>query len=126
MTNPEAPQSLREDGLAFWNDVRANYELREDELVLLRAAARLIDELAVLEAALDEQGVTVVGSRGQPRTNPLLRDARDHRIALQRILGTVGGIGLSSAEEDPADSALARSSAGRRMAHVRWHGAAGG
>jgi len=90
--------------------------MRGDELLLLAAAAKLVDETARLEAELNTAPTMLPGSKGQDRVNPLFAEVRAHRLALGRVLSQLG---LADAL-DP--DGAARSTAGRRMARARWSG----
>jgi hypothetical protein len=96
--------------------VTSGFELRPDELTLLEMAARLSDEITVLQTVLAEAQPLVTGSKGQTRTHPAYSELRGHRLALSRMLGQLG---FGDAD---ADAGLKRSSAGRRLAGLRWHG----
>ena len=115
METPTPPIALGDDGLRLWNGVRAQYEFRPDELELLLAACRTLDEVARLEEALATADVLVTGSRGQVRSNPLVSEVRAHRLALRALLSTLGIPDL----EEGADP-MARSDAGRQLAAQRW------
>ena len=114
---PSVPDGLREAGTTLWRRVRRDYELRPDEEQLLLAACRTLDEIDRLQAALEESSPTVPGSRGQVRAHPLVRELRDHRLALKQLLGA-SGIGLVDADEA---AGLAKSHAGRTLALLRHH-----
>jgi hypothetical protein len=64
-----APEGLGDAGRNLWYSiigaVAAGNELDERELHSLERACRCADEIALLEAAVDRDGVTVEGSRGQ-------------------------------------------------------------
>jgi hypothetical protein len=118
---PNVPVELGEAGAVFWRRVRRDWRLRPDEEELLLAACRTIDELGRLQAALDEASVVVTGSRGQVRPHPLVRELREHRLALKALLGATGiGIAEAGAAESPAGSGSSRSHAGRQLARQRW------
>lgn len=92
------------------------YEWDEREATLLAIAERQSARIEQLEALLDEQGLTVEGSKGQPRLNPLVAELRLQYAALAR---TVEGIRL------PEESADAQKSVRhQRAAARRWNGAA--
>ena len=110
---PRPSAGLGQSGRALWRSVVDAFELRSDELVILESAARLRDEIIILEEALAEAPVTVIGSQGQERVNPLFAEARSHRLAVQRLLASLG---LNDADADGS----AKSTAGRRLARTRW------
>jgi pyruvate/2-oxoglutarate dehydrogenase complex dihydrolipoamide acyltransferase (E2) component len=117
---PPVPHGLGERGTAFYLRVLAQWKLRPDELELLAAAGRTIDELHRLEEALAEASPVVPGSRGQVRAHPLVKECREHRLALRQLLGA-SGIGIAEASAGGSDDlGLARSHAGRQLAAQRW------
>jgi hypothetical protein len=116
---PEVPDGLGDAGTAFWLRVRRDWTLQPDEDELLFAAARTIDELRRLEQALDDASPVVTGSRGQTRAHPLVREVREHRLALKQLLGAAG-IGIAEAEAGGGDFGASRSAAGRKLAQQRW------
>jgi hypothetical protein len=117
---PEPPAGLGESGTALWLRVHRDWRLRPDEEELLLAACRTIDETARLEFALAGADVVVTGSRGQSRAHPLVREIREHRLALKQLLGAAG-IGISDLTADgEIDRGAARSAAGRALARQRW------
>jgi hypothetical protein len=119
--NPSPPRGLKTAGRRLWREVRAAFELRADELRILEAACRLSDELAVLDKALRTAPALTQGSQGQDVMNPLFAAARQHRLALGRLLAQLG---LDDADAEHAGQA--RSAAGRRLARQRWQRKAGG
>ena len=119
---PSIPDGLRDAGGALWRNVRRDYQLRPDEEQLLLAACRTLDEIDRLQVALDESAPTVPGSRGQVRAHPLVRELREHRLALKQLLGA-SGIGLVDADSyDLGSRGGSRSDAGRQLALIRHHG----
>jgi hypothetical protein len=123
---PSIPAGLDDAGAAFWRDVHTDWKLRPDEEQLLLAACRTIDELARLETALHAASVVVRGSKGQDRAHPLVREIREHRLALKQLLGAAGiGISESGAGAPAGERARARSDAGRQLAYMRHRGSRG-
>lgn len=119
LTHP-CPAHLGTDGAALWNrivgDLVEPWEFDERELALLEEAGRTADELAVLGAALEADGMTVTGSRGQPVLHPAISEIRQLRALLLRLLSTLE---LS----DPLDavkSATPEQARKRRGAAAKW------
>jgi hypothetical protein len=119
----QPPTGLSTAGKALWRrvlgDLAPGWELDARDLALLAEAAKLADELALLEKGIKQMGAVVEGSMKQPRPNPLMAEARAHRLAIQKLLA---GLVL----EDPAIARAAMSPASRRAsdaAAVRWQGA---
>lgn len=80
----------------------------------------MLDEIAAMADAIREDGPVVKGSRGQKVANPLITEARQHRIAMLRIF-TALGLDQAVPEEVVIDpDAQAASNRGRRAAAERW------
>jgi P27 family predicted phage terminase small subunit len=117
---PKPPPSLGKAGAELWRsivrDLADGWELDSRELALLERACRCSDELVRLEAAIDADGITTDGSKGQVRVHPALVEARQLRLTQLRLLGSLE---LS----DPAESvrsATAAQQQARRAAQIRW------
>jgi P27 family predicted phage terminase small subunit len=113
-----APSGLRPAGRALWRRIHtglpAECELDDREVAILSAACRQADDVAALEAAIAEDGVVATGSRGQPRLNPLVTEARQGRLAVARLLGELD---LSDPDAEPR---TARSRRAKQAADARW------
>ena len=109
---PEPPSELvpRGRGRQFWREIVGVYDLREDEMQLLREACRMLDQADQLHAAADS---TVVDTSKGPVVHPALIELRQLRMELRRTLGALG------LPEDAGDG-LAKARAGRRAAQARW------
>ena len=112
-----APAGLGTAGRKLWHEITQPYALDAGELRALEAAARTLDELRGLEDALADGPAMVTGSRGQQRPNPLYAELRAHRLTFARLMAAVALPGAPAA-------AMERSSAARRLALLRHHGAA--
>jgi phage terminase small subunit len=86
MSRPRAPEGLDQAGKRLWRSVQAAYELSPAEAETLRQACRVADVLARIDAALSAGEVTVTGSMGQDRPNPLLAASADQRRTLDGLL----------------------------------------
>lgn len=115
---PQTPSDLGEHGAALYRLIDGEWKLRPDELALLLAAARTVDELTILESALAISSPVVEGSRGQVRAHPLVSQVREHRLTLRLLLSSL------RLDEDNAKNAdgAERSHAGRKLALLRHHG----
>lgn len=122
MKIPPAPADLGAAAGDLWAAVVGEWELRPDEIPLLTAACRTLDEIETIEAALVDAEPLVEGSRGQVRANPLFGEARQHRLALRQLLGALG---IEEAEGEEGKNGAARSNAGRKLAAARWGGRRG-
>ena len=125
MPRRRAPAGLGRDGRALWRSVlddieeRGNdetvFELDPRELALLEQACRIADRIAELEAIVEKRGLTTRGSTGQTVIHPAVAEIRQHRLALQRILGSIG---LDTG--DVAEKTGAASNRARHAAQTRW------
>ena len=84
--NVRPPAGLGQRGRAFWRHVMTGYELSESERQVLWECCRTMDELDLLRAAVDSQGVTVSGSEGQHRAHPAFMEMSRARQTLSRLL----------------------------------------
>ena len=115
---PPLPKGLTAAGRALWRAVVGDYDLDAAELVILTAACRQADDVALLEATIADNGATVTGSQGQPRLNAALTEVRQGRIALAKLLAELR---LPSDEDEGAGRSPAAVRA-RAAAQVRWAG----
>jgi hypothetical protein len=77
---------LSSAGRRLWRAVVAVYELSPAEMELLRQACRTVDLLDRLDVELLDQPLTVTGSTGQPRANPLLASGAEQRRTLEGLM----------------------------------------
>jgi phage terminase small subunit len=117
-----APKTLAAAGRKLWKQAVAalpeEWELDERGEAVLMLAARQADDLAKLEKAIKGKGAMVKGSQGQPVVNPAIAEARQARLAISRLLGT-----LPFDDVDPEKDAKPKdtpSMRGRRAARARW------
>jgi hypothetical protein len=87
------------------------YEWDEREATLLAIAERQSARIEQLEALLDDQGLSVKGSTGQDRLNPLVAELRLQYSALAR---TVEGIRLPDETSETKKSVRHQRAAARR------------
>ncbi|MFZ3319530.1 MAG: P27 family phage terminase small subunit [Mycobacterium sp.] len=111
---PPAPKDLQVEGRKLWRDVLAEFELNATELALLRQLCLTVDELAAMKADLAEMGLVVMGSRNQPRVNPLIAVIASHRKLVDQLVVALG-VPL------PGESVgRRRSSAAKQSVDKRW------
>jgi hypothetical protein len=117
-TAPEslpAPVGLERRGRAFWDHTTARYTLSEAERQMLAEVCRSLDTVEALEAALVAHGVTVEGSKGQPRLHPAVAEIRQQRLALGRLLAQ-----LDLPDEHGEAIASPSQARARKAARARW------
>lgn len=108
-----APTKLGKSGRAMWADVTGTYQLRPDELRLLEDACREMDLVDRLVAELDKASLVVEGSMGQPVTNPLVQEIRQHRQVIKSLLAAIK-------LPDESGEQGSRSAQARDAAAARW------
>ena len=113
-----APDGLGERGRSLWESIAfglpADWEFTEREVEILGLACRQADDLALLEAEIDKLGVTTMGSQGQVVIAPMIPEARQARLAISRLLGSIE---LPDDEDEPRSAAALRA---QRAARSRW------
>jgi hypothetical protein len=106
----------------FTDALAPDEQYDERELALLDLARRQADDIATLEEQLSAEGVSVTGSMGQTRLNPIFSELRQQRLALSRLLHDVKlpdeGLGVSKnvQQQRAAQSRWARDRSGLRSA----------
>lgn len=106
------PANLRASGRKLWTAVTTAYDLEHHELTLLLQAARTADLLDDLEDEVRSAGA-IVGSPQGPKANPAAVEARQHRIALARLLVALRIL------ESPADKDRTQTRAVRGVYRMR-------
>lgn len=86
MARINAPRGLKVAGKRLWNATTDKYEMREDELVVLKDACAEADLIARMEKELESESLTVKGSMGQLVAHPLVQELRQHRSTLASLL----------------------------------------
>ncbi len=112
-----APDDLGDRGRLFWQSTVEGVEFRSDEVALLHELCRTLDEVDALREAIREGGLTVVGSKGQPRPNPLLASLHASRALLIRLAQQ-----LALPDEDEEIGQTHASRQAQRAAQARWKG----
>jgi hypothetical protein len=93
---PRRPVGLKAPGGRLYDAVTSDYELDEHEWQLLVEAARTVDTLAVLDAAVRRDGPLLESPQGL-KAHPAAVEARQQRIALARLLAALR---LPAGDED--------------------------
>jgi P27 family predicted phage terminase small subunit len=113
---------LGAEGKRLWKsivgDLDEDWRLDARDLAYLAQAARCADELAELKAVIARDGSTVEGSKGQTRVHPAVAEARQLRLTLLRLLGSIEMTDPNAAERN----ATAAQQQARKAADARWRG----
>jgi len=94
---PEPPEGLLEGGRRLWSATLGAFDLAEHEQIIMREACRTVDLLDDLQRLIDAQGPVLPWGDGS-RANPAAVEARQHRIALARLIASLG---IPTDEEQP-------------------------
>jgi phage terminase small subunit len=113
--NPAAPKDLQAAGKKLWRETLAEFEPSAPESALLHQLCLTIDELAQMQAELAQMGMVVMGSRNQPRPNPLLPMIAAHRKLADQL---VVALGLPLEGEVVGRR---RSAQAKEAVNSRWH-----
>jgi hypothetical protein len=118
MPRTNKPKGLGPQGSTLWasiiGDLGPGLELDAKELAALENAARMEDAIAELEAVVREEGPMSFGVGKQRVVHPALVEMRHLRLAIHRLLSSIG---LTA---DESARGAARSAAGRKAAQARW------
>jgi P27 family predicted phage terminase small subunit len=83
---PPAPSGLKGRGHGLWRRIVADYDLSPADLEVLGEACKVANVCDDLDQVLARDGLTVLGSKGQPRTHPALTELRGQRGQLSMLL----------------------------------------
>jgi hypothetical protein len=114
---PIPPFGLANGGLNFWHEIADDFELRSDELRLLEAACRTLDELTLIQRELSGANLVCTGSQGQDVANPLLAAAISHR---RTFAAMVRQLALPDIDGETGETSNALSEKRRAAANTRW------
>jgi hypothetical protein len=111
-----APKGLKATGRKLWRETTDSFDLRQDELEALRAACGEADLITRMEAAMEDEDLTTLGSQGQIVIHPLVQEIRQHRATMTALFR---GLKLP---DDAGDGAVSQQ---RAAAQSRWAAARG-
>ncbi|MER5263073.1 hypothetical protein ABTZ99_13490 [Actinosynnema sp. NPDC002837] len=82
----EVPAGLADAGRELWCSIAEEFELAPHELAVLEQAARVADQVALLDAVVARDGVLLEHPQRGPMTHPSLVELRNQRTTLARLL----------------------------------------
>lgn len=86
---PKRPTQLGRPGRKLWDSITSNFDMAPHEAAQLEEACRTRDRISELDAAVRKDGLMITSSQGM-RLHPGVAEARAQRLALARILATLG------------------------------------
>ena len=96
---PPAPEGLSPRAVLLWDRIAEDFELREDELIVLHEACKALSRIEVMEAALAGEDLIVMGSMKQKVVNPLIPEIRQTSQLLAQHLARLKLDGIGSEPE---------------------------
>ena len=87
---PRAPAGLATRGRALWRRLHQRYELDPVETELVHELCRVVDRCDRIAAELQNAELTVPGSTGQQRPNPLFAVLENEERVLDRLASSLG------------------------------------
>lgn len=118
-TGLAAPSDLGVTGARLWRDLTAppageRLEFSAGETVILTAACKSADTIALLEASLAVDGPVVSGSKGQPKLSGVVAELRLQRAALARLVQAL------AITDDGAELTTPAQRRAQKAAQKRW------
>jgi P27 family predicted phage terminase small subunit len=101
------PSHLSEDAKAFFSDIAKRYELESHHIHLLVLACENLDRRSAALKRLEDEGLTILDSKGTLRCHPCTATARDAGVQFMRAMRELN---LDSAAEESRPPALRRAS----------------
>lgn len=86
---PRTPAGLKAAGKKLWAAGVEDFEWAQHELAMLEEACRIRDRIVDLDAAVNDDGLMLASSQGM-RVHPAVAEGRQQRLALARMLATLG------------------------------------
>ncbi|WP_373198757.1 hypothetical protein [Mycobacterium marinum] len=116
---PRAPRGLASTGKALWKSIHKTFDFSDEPhlLAILEQACQTRDEIDRLDAAMQGEPYTVLGSAKQVQVHPLVSEARFQRKTLAELLSRLS----LPDNSDPDDPHARRVVAARTAARARWN-----
>ena len=80
---------MKSAGKKLWDAAVADFEWAAHELVTLESACRIRDRIVDLDRSVRDDGLMLPSAQGV-RLHPAIAEARQQRLALARLLMTLG------------------------------------
>ena len=115
---PDVPAGIGKRGRAFWIDVQSDLEFDARETDLLVEVCRTLDTIDALAAAVERDGVMLIGSQGQQVLNGAVAELRQQQAAYARLVTQLNIDGAEQGETLRTPRAASASATAKR----RWAG----
>jgi len=117
---PAPPKVLGKRGRALWRELHELLEFDTHETALVLEACRSVDTIDNLQAVIDADGYTTVGSMGQTVVHPAIAELRQQQQGLVRLLSSLNISAALEGETGAVGMARAISSQATAAANARW------
>lgn len=111
----EVPNGLGERGSRLWSSIMDDLEGDQHDADLVLETCRVLDVIDALAEAVDRDGVTVTGSRGQIVINPAVQEMRQQQVVFSRLIAQ-----LNLDEAELGAMLTARQAAAKRAGQAKW------
>jgi P27 family predicted phage terminase small subunit len=111
----DVPDALGPRGAALWASIMSDLEGDQHDADLVLETCRILDVIDALAAAVDRDGVTVTGSRGQIVINPAVQEMRQQQVTFSRLVGQ-----LNLDEAELGAMLTARQASAKRAGQQKW------
>ena len=111
---PVVPDGIGDRGGAFWVTVQEQMSFDARETDLLVEVCRTLDMIELVSAAIEDDGVMIMGSQGQLVLNSAVAELRQQQASYARLVlqlnldGAVSGEGMKSARASSASETAKR------------------
>jgi hypothetical protein len=85
----KTPRNLNGAGRRLWDAATDEFDWADHELAVLEEACRTRDRIVQLDKAVSDEGLMLPSSQGS-RVHPAVAEARQQRLALARLLVSLG------------------------------------
>lgn len=107
--------ALGERGQRLWDSIMADLEGDQHDSDLVLETCRILDVIDALAEAVDRDGVTVEGSRGQTVINPAVQEMRQQQVTFSRLIAQ-----LNLDEAEIGAMLSARQASAKRAGQANW------
>jgi hypothetical protein len=119
---PQPPRNLGEPGRELWESIIPAFELKPDELTILRHACQQEDLIERIREEMYLAEMTTTGSMGQKVISPFISEVRQQLATQANLLKQIK---IPESAKTAAQKRAAVSESARKAARTRWGSGAG-
>lgn len=117
----DVPVGLGKRGSQLWESIMGELDGEVHDREMVVETCRCLDMIDGLAEAIEREGVTVAGSRGQLIVNPAVAEMRQQQTTFARLLAQ-----LNLDEAEVGAMLSARQASAKRAAQAKWRAQRGG